>query len=53
MEEEEHHQQVKGGDSPLLLSTGDATPGVLGSDLSCPVVRERRGHTGVRPAKDH
>lgn len=40
------------GPSSALLSTGEATCGVLGPVLDS-AVRERQEHTGKSPAKDH
>ena len=39
-----------GGDHFPLLSTADATPGVLGPDLGSSV-QDRHGHIGESPAK--
>lgn len=44
-------QQVSGGD-PSLLSTGEATPGVLCPVLGSPV-HEKPRHTAVSTAKGH
>lgn len=40
------------GPFSALLSTGEATCGVLGPVLDS-TVQERQGHTGKSPAKDH
>ena len=45
-------QNVTGGHPSPLLSTGDATPGVLGPVLASSF-QERHGHTEGSPTKDH
>ena len=44
--------EVKRGDPSPLLSTGDATAGVLGPVLGSPV-QDRHGHTEDSPDKGH
>lgn len=46
----EHCQQVKGGDPSPLLSTVEATAGMLGPVLGC-TVQKAQGHTGKGPTK--
>lgn len=50
--EEKHCQQVQRGDSSFLLSTGEATCGVLGSVPGFPV-QEKHRDTGESPVKGH
>lgn len=52
VEEEEHDQQVKGGDCLTLQITGDAASEMWGSDWSYPV-QEGRENTGGRLVKAH
>ena len=45
-------QQVKVGDSDILLCTGETTPGVLHPDVQS-LVQERHGVVGACPKGDH
>jgi len=49
LHEKRHDQQVKGGDSPLLLCSRETSPGVLHSALGHPA---QKGHGSIRTSPE-